>query len=54
LVEKFGKSSPATGFSMGINMVMMALDRQKVEFEKPRLILLSAIGRRKENSFSNM
>lgn len=37
LVEKFGKSSPATGFSMGINMVMMALDRQKVEFEKPRV-----------------
>jgi len=22
---------------MGINMVMMALDRQKVEFEKPRV-----------------
>jgi len=37
LVEKFGKSSPATGFSMGINMVMMALDRQKIEFEKPRI-----------------
>lgn len=37
LVEKFGKSSPATGFSMGINMVMMALDRQKIEFEKPRV-----------------
>jgi len=31
---------------MGINMVMMALDRQKVEFEKPRLILLSAIGKK--------
>lgn len=35
LVEKFGKKSPATGFSLGINMIMMALDRQKIEIEKP-------------------
>lgn len=28
LVSKFGKDCPATGFSMGINMVMMALERQ--------------------------
>jgi len=35
LVEKFGKSSPATGFSLGINMIMMALDRQKIEMGKP-------------------
>lgn len=35
LVEKFGKNSPATGFSLGINMVMMAMDRQKIEIEKP-------------------
>lgn len=49
LVEKFGKSSPATGFSMGINMVMMALDRQKIEFEKPRvdtLVCCSEEGRK--------
>lgn len=28
LVSKFGKDCPATGFSMGVNMVMMALERQ--------------------------
>ncbi|OPZ94805.1 MAG: ATP phosphoribosyltransferase regulatory subunit [Firmicutes bacterium ADurb.Bin419] len=37
LVEKFGKVSPATGFSLGINMVMMALERQKVEAERPAI-----------------
>ncbi len=37
LVEKFGKVSPATGFSLGINMVMMALERQKIEAEKPAI-----------------
>lgn len=35
LVEKFGKKSPATGFSLGINMVLTALDRQKIPTEKP-------------------
>jgi len=35
LMEKFGKKCPATGFSLGINMVMTALERQKVEVEKP-------------------
>lgn len=34
LVEKFGKKSPATGFSLGINMIMTALDRQKIESDK--------------------
>jgi ATP phosphoribosyltransferase regulatory subunit len=29
LVEKFGKDCEATGFSLGINMVLMALERQK-------------------------
>ena len=29
LVEKFGRECEATGFSLGINMVMMALERQK-------------------------
>lgn len=37
LAEKFGKISPATGFSLGINMIMMALDRQKMESEKPSI-----------------
>ena len=29
LVAKFGRDCEATGFSLGINMVMMALERQK-------------------------
>lgn len=37
LVEKFGKVSPATGFSLGINMIMMALERQKIASEKPSI-----------------
>jgi len=37
LVEKFGKKCPATGFSLGVNMVMMALDRQKIDAEKPSI-----------------
>lgn len=35
LVEQFGKKFPATGFSLGINMIMMALDRQKITVDKP-------------------
>lgn len=35
LVEKFGKTCPATGFSLGINMVMMALERQKIAVNRP-------------------
>lgn len=35
LVEKFGKKCPATGFSLGINMVMMALERQNITFNAP-------------------
>ncbi|MCX7709810.1 MAG: ATP phosphoribosyltransferase regulatory subunit [Clostridia bacterium] len=35
LIEKFGKNCPATGFSLGINMIMMALDRQKITTDKP-------------------
>lgn len=34
LVEKFGKKSAATGFSLGISMIMTALDRQKIDSEK--------------------
>lgn len=37
LVGKFGKNSPAIGFSLGVNMIMIALDRQKIETEKPSL-----------------
>jgi ATP phosphoribosyltransferase regulatory subunit len=36
LVEKFGMECPATGFSLGINMIMMAIDRQKINSEKPQ------------------
>ena len=28
LVQRFGKDCPATGFSLGINMIMTALERQ--------------------------
>lgn len=37
LVAKFGKELPATGFSMGINLLMSALERQNEELEKPRI-----------------
>lgn len=40
LVEKFGKKCPATGFSLGINMIMMALERQKAELKKPSVATL--------------
>ncbi len=35
LVGEFGKSCPATGFSLGINLIMMALQRQGVSIERP-------------------
>lgn len=35
LIEKFGKQCPATGFSIGVNLIMMALDRQKADKQKP-------------------
>ena len=35
LVGEFGRECPATGFSLGVNMLMMALQRQKIEMEKP-------------------
>lgn len=35
LVGQFGKKCPATGFSLGINMIIMALQRQKLVIEKP-------------------
>jgi len=35
LVGQFGVDCPATGFSLGINMIMMALEKQKPVLEKP-------------------
>lgn len=35
LVGEFGKSCPATGFSLGVNLIMMALQRQGAILEKP-------------------
>lgn len=37
LVGEFGMDCPATGFSLGINLIMMALQRQKIETEKPEI-----------------
>lgn len=37
LVEKYGRSCPATGFSIGINLVLAALQRQKVELSEPKV-----------------
>jgi len=34
LVSKFGRDCEATGFSLGINMVMMALERQRKQSEQ--------------------
>jgi ATP phosphoribosyltransferase regulatory subunit len=50
LVEKFGRKCPATGFSLGINMIMTALERQKIEMEKPQadsLVCYNKNGRKK-------
>lgn len=42
LVSKFGKDCPATGFSMGVNMVMMALERQnRADNGRPAGILVT-------------
>jgi len=49
LIEKFGKICPATGFSLGVNMIMTALERQKLDNEKPgidTLILYKTLGRK--------
>ncbi len=35
LVSKFGSDMPATGFSMGLNMVLMAMERQSIATENP-------------------
>lgn len=49
LVGEFGKECPATGFSLGINMIIMALQRQKADTEKPGtdcLVCYAAAGRK--------
>lgn len=35
LVGEFGRQCPATGFSLGLSMIMTALQRQRAEIEKP-------------------
>jgi ATP phosphoribosyltransferase regulatory subunit len=35
LVGEFGSECPATGFSLGVNMLLMALQRQKINMENP-------------------
>ena len=37
LIEKFGEKISATGFSIGINLLMMALTRQKIVMDKPKI-----------------
>jgi len=37
LIEKFGLKLPATGFSLGVNLVMNALEKQKKHMEKPHI-----------------
>ncbi|HOJ11499.1 MAG TPA: ATP phosphoribosyltransferase regulatory subunit [Clostridiales bacterium] len=37
LVEKFGAGRPATGFSIGVNLVMNALERQKTNVKKQEI-----------------
>lgn len=50
LIKKFGRDCPATGFSLGINMLLMALERQKKMPVKPHggvYILYSEKARKK-------
>lgn len=50
LIKRFGLDCPATGFSLGINMILMALERQKKMPRKPGggvYILYSRQSRRK-------
>ena len=37
LAEKFGAKLPATGFSIGVNFVMNALERQNTNVKKPKI-----------------
>lgn len=56
LTGEFGRQCPATGFSMGLSMVMTALQRQKAINPKPcadSLICYSAEGRKKAFELCN-
>ncbi len=44
LIEKFGEKCPATGFSLGINMIMMAIERQKIATKKQSIDSLVCYG----------
>ncbi|MFA6309618.1 MAG: ATP phosphoribosyltransferase regulatory subunit [Clostridia bacterium] len=52
LVGQFGKNCPATGYSLGINMIMGALERQKIETDKPHVDSLICYGEKgRKNAF---
>lgn len=52
LVEEFGRSCPATGFSLGINMLMMAMERQKAPLPKQSIdIMVCYEGRGRKTAF---
>jgi len=56
LINKFGKDCPATGFSLGVNMILTALERRKRLPEEPcggYFILYRQEGRKKAFSISN-
>lgn len=56
LIIKFGRDCPATGFSLGVNMILTALERRKKLPEEPAggyFILYSNEGRKKAFSISN-
>jgi ATP phosphoribosyltransferase regulatory subunit len=49
LIGEFGRDCPATGFSLGINLIMMALQRQNAVIEKPAtdsIVCYSGAGRK--------
>lgn len=56
LLQRFGKDCPATGFSLGVNMILMALERQK-KLPEARgggtLILYGDAGRKKAYAIFN-
>lgn len=56
LLQRFGKDCPATGFSLGVNMILMALERQKKIPEARAggtLMLYGAAGRKKAYAIFN-
>lgn len=53
LVGKFGKSCPSTGFSLGINMLMTALQRQNIPFDRPSVdTLVCYDGKSRKTAFT--